>query len=65
MSAQDFGPTREQLAAVFEYAGLDIEPERFEDKFEVYRSTLELIRKASVTGIGETVPAAAFKASWT
>ncbi|MBY4208729.1 hypothetical protein HQO44_19950 [Rhodococcus fascians] len=65
MSAQHFDPTREQLAAVFEYAGLDIEPERLEDKFEVYRTTLGLIRKASVTGIGETVPASAFKASWT
>ncbi|WP_072802438.1 hypothetical protein [Rhodococcoides yunnanense] len=61
---QNFLPSKQQLATVFEYAGLTVSAERLESEFDTYSSTLALIRKASITGIGETVPAAAFNASW-
>ncbi|SNS81681.1 hypothetical protein [Rhodococcoides kyotonense] len=64
MTDNDFQPTKEQLATVFEYAGLPVSAERLESEFDTYSSTLALIRKASIRGIGETVPAAAFNASW-
>jgi hypothetical protein len=52
------------MSAVFDYAGLPIPPDRLAANYEVYSSTLALIRQASVTGLGETVPAVGFKASW-
>ncbi|MGA9872356.1 MAG: hypothetical protein WBQ44_14610 [Rhodococcus sp. (in: high G+C Gram-positive bacteria)] len=61
---QNFEPSKGQLAAVFEYAGLPMSAERLDSEFETYSSTLALIRQARITGIGETVPAAAFNASW-
>lgn len=60
----NFEPTKEQLATVFEYAGLPVSAERLDSEFGTYSSTLALIRKASIAGMGETVPAAAFNASW-
>jgi len=53
-----------QLAAAFEHAGLTISSERLAAKQEIYSSTLALIRTASTPGLGETVPATAFNASW-
>lgn len=61
---QNFEPSKQQLATVFEYAGLSVSGERLDSEFQTYSATLALIRKASITGIGETVPAAAFNASW-
>jgi hypothetical protein len=63
MSDSEFLPSEAQAAA-FEYAGLAISPERLAANYEIYASTLALIRKASTPGLGETVPAVGFKASW-
>jgi hypothetical protein len=64
MSDSDFVPTEAAVAAVFDYAGLTIAPDRLAENYEVYSSTLALIRQASVEGLGETVPAVGFKAAW-
>jgi hypothetical protein len=64
MSDFELMPSEAQVAAAFEYAGLTISPERLAVNYETYSSTLALIRKASTPGLGETVPAVAFKASW-
>ena len=56
--------TNNQLASCFVIAGVDISPERLAANAEVYRSTLTLIRRASVAGLGETPPAISFNASW-
>ena len=64
MSENEFTPTAEQVSAAFEYAGLAVPAVRIAANHETYSSTLGLIRKASVPGLGETVPAAAFKAHW-
>jgi hypothetical protein len=57
-------PSEAQVSAAFEYAGLTISSDRLVANHELYASTLALIRKASTPGLGETVPAAGFKASW-
>jgi hypothetical protein len=64
MSDFEFAPSEAQVAAAFEYAGLTIAPDRLAANYEIYSSTLALIRKASTPDLGETVPAVAFKASW-
>ena len=64
MSDSEFVPSEAQVAAAFSYAGLTISPERLAANHEIYSSTLALIRKASTPGLGETVPAVGFKASW-
>jgi hypothetical protein len=64
MSDADFLPSEDQVAALFDYAGLTISPDRLAANYEVYSSTLALIRQASVAGLGETVPAVGFKADW-
>ncbi|WNG85421.1 hypothetical protein C6A87_015785 [Mycobacterium sp. ITM-2016-00317] len=57
-------PSAEDISAVFEYAGLTVAPERLAEHYETYASTLALIRRASVDGLGETVPAVGFNAGW-
>ncbi|HXO54300.1 MAG TPA: hypothetical protein VN888_25490 [Mycobacterium sp.] len=64
MSDSEFVPSEAQVAAAFEYAGLTISSDRLAVNYESYSSTLALIRKASTPGLGETVPAVGFKASW-
>ena len=64
MPDSEFLPPEAQAAAAFEYAGLTISPERLAANYEIYSSTLALIRKASTPGLGETVPAVGFRASW-
>lgn len=64
MSSNDSVPSRAEVAALFDYAGLSVPPDRLEANYETYSSTLALIRQASVTGLGEAVPAVGFKASW-
>ncbi|MDT5065962.1 MAG: hypothetical protein QOK02_2117 [Mycobacterium sp.] len=64
MSGSEFVPSEAQVAAVFSYAGLTISPDRLSVNHELYSSTLALIRTASTPGLGETVPAVAFNASW-
>ena len=64
MSDSEFVPSETQVAAAFEYAGLTISSDRLAANYESYSSTLALIRKASTPGLGETVPAVGFKASW-
>ncbi|MDT5103047.1 MAG: hypothetical protein QOI25_560 [Mycobacterium sp.] len=64
MSDNEFLPSEDQVAALFDYAGLTITPDRQTANYEVYSSTLALIRQASVAGLGETVPAVGFKAHW-
>jgi hypothetical protein len=64
MSDSEFVPSKAQVSAVFSYAGLTIPPDRLSANHEIYSSTLALIRKASTRGLGETVPAVAFNASW-
>ena len=64
MSDNDSATSEAEVSAVFEYAGLTISPDRMTANYETYSSTLALIRQASVTGLGETVPAVGFKASW-
>jgi hypothetical protein len=59
------GPiTKERLATVFEYAGIEVSPERFEQKAPEYLGFLRLIRQTNIPDLGETVPQTAFKASW-
>jgi hypothetical protein len=65
MSDSEFSPSEAQMSAVFSYAGLTIPPDRLAANYETYATTLALIRMASPPGLGETVPAVAFKASWT
>jgi hypothetical protein len=64
MSDPEIVPSEALVSAVFDYAGLAIPPDRLAANYEVYASTLALIRKASTPGLGETAPAVAFKASW-
>ena len=64
MPDSEFLPSEAQVATAFQYAGLTISPERLAVNFEIYSSTLALIRKASTPGLGETAPAVGFKASW-
>jgi hypothetical protein len=64
MSNSEFVPSEAEVAAAFEYAGLTISADRLAANYETYSSTLALIRKASTPGLGETVPAVAFKAYW-
>ena len=64
MPDSEFLPSEGQVAAAFEYAGLTISSDRLAANYESYSSALALIRKASTPGLGETVPAVAFKASW-
>jgi hypothetical protein len=64
MSDNDSATPEVQLPAVFEYAGLNISSDRLAANYEVYSSTLALIRQASAPGLGETVPAVGFKAHW-
>jgi hypothetical protein len=63
MSDSDI-PSEEAIAAVFDFAGVTVSAERLAEHYETYSSTLALIRKASTPGLGETVPAVGFKASW-
>jgi hypothetical protein len=65
MSDSEFLPSEAQVSSTFSYAGLTISSDRLEANYETYSATLALIRKASTPGLGETVPAVAFKASWT
>jgi hypothetical protein len=65
MSDSEFVPSKAQVSSAFSYAGLTIPADRLEANYETYAATLALIRKASPPGLGETVPAVAFKASWT
>ncbi|AQA02091.1 hypothetical protein BVC93_06220 [Mycobacterium sp. MS1601] len=64
MSDNEFTPSLDDVAAVFAYAELPVAAERLAENHETYTSTLALIRKASTPGLGETVPAVGFKASW-
>jgi hypothetical protein len=64
MSDSEFVPSQAQVSSAFSYAGLTIPPDRLAANYEAYSSTLALIRKASTPGLGETVPAVAFNASW-
>jgi hypothetical protein len=64
MSDSDSAASEAGLAAVFAHAGVDIPPERLAENYELFASTLALIRQASPPGLGETVPAVGFKASW-
>ncbi|MDT5288259.1 MAG: hypothetical protein QOF88_3148 [Mycobacterium sp.] len=64
MSDNDSVTSEALVSAAFEYAGLTIPPDRLAANYETYASTLALIRKASVTGLGETAPAVGFNASW-
>jgi hypothetical protein len=64
VSTPESVPSEAQVSAAFSYAGLVIPVDRLAANYETYSSTLALIRKASTPGLGETVPAVAFKASW-
>jgi len=64
LSDNDSVTSEALVSAVFDHAGLTIPPDRLAANYEVYSSTLALIRQASVTGLGEAVPAVGFKASW-
>ncbi|MGV9797529.1 hypothetical protein ACWDTP_05655 [Mycobacterium sp. NPDC003449] len=64
MSDSNFSPSATQVAAVFEYAELPVSAEHIAADHETYLSTLALIRQVSTPGLGETVPAAGFKAHW-
>lgn len=64
MSDSEFVPSEAQVSAAFSYAGLTIPPDRIAANYAIYSATLALIRKASTPGLGETVPAVAFNASW-
>jgi hypothetical protein len=57
-------PSKNAIAAVFDFAGVPVSEERLTENYDTYSSTLALIRKASTPGLGETVPAVGFKASW-
>lgn len=60
----DFTPSLDEVGVVFAYAELPILAERLTENHETYAATLELIRKASTPGLGETRPANGFNASW-
>jgi hypothetical protein len=64
MPDSEFLPSEAQVAAAFEFAGLTISSDRLTVNYESYSSALALIRKASTPGLGETVPAVGFTASW-
>jgi hypothetical protein len=64
MSDNETPPSAADVAAVFEYAELAVPPDRLAANAELYSSTLALVRRASVAGLGETVPAVGFKAAW-
>ena len=64
MSDNDSVPSPAEVAAAFDFAGLTVSADRLEANYETYSSTLALIRQASTPGLGETVPATGFKASW-
>lgn len=64
LSENDFTPSGVEVAAAFGYAGLVVPPDRLAANYQIYSSSLALIRKASVPGLGETVPAIGFKAHW-
>lgn len=64
MSKEDSVPSEADVAAVLAFAGVTVPPDRLAENYETYSSTLALIRQASVAGLGETVPAVGFKASW-
>jgi hypothetical protein len=57
-------PSPDQVAAVFDFAGLTVPPDRLQANYETYSSTLALIRQVSSTVLGETVPAVGFNAGW-
>lgn len=65
MSDNKSVPSKAQVAAAFDFAGVSVSPERLDANYETYSSTLALIRQASTPGLGETVPAVGFTASWT
>ncbi|MGE2717926.1 hypothetical protein ACQI4L_28025 [Mycolicibacterium litorale] len=64
MSDNEFVPTEAAVAAAFDFAGLSVPADRLAEHYEIYSSTLALIRKASVPDLGETVPAIGFNARW-
>ncbi|CAN5452293.1 hypothetical protein BH11ACT7_BH11ACT7_38430 [soil metagenome] len=64
MSHKDSAPSQAEVAAAFEYAGLTVSPQRLDEHYETYSSTLALTRQVSTPGLGEAVPAVGFKASW-
>jgi hypothetical protein len=64
LSENESTASEAELAAAFEFAGLPVSVDRIAANREAYASTLALIRLASVAGLGETSPAAAFKAHW-
>ncbi|WP_193045576.1 hypothetical protein [Mycolicibacterium baixiangningiae] len=64
MSDNEFVPSEAAVAAAFDFAELTVPPERLAEHYEIYSSTLALIRRASVAGLGETVPAVGFNAGW-
>ncbi|BCI56041.1 hypothetical protein NIIDNTM18_53190 [Mycolicibacterium litorale] len=64
MSDNEFVPSEAAVAAAFDFAELTVPPDRLAEHYEIYSSTLALIRKASVPDLGETVPAIGFNARW-
>jgi hypothetical protein len=64
MSDNESIPSAAAVAAAFEFAELSVPADRLAEHYEIYSSTLALIRKASVPGLGETVPAIGFNARW-
>jgi hypothetical protein len=64
MSDNEFVASEAEIATVFAFAGLTVPADRLAANYEVYSSTLALIREVSAPGLGEIVPAVAFTASW-
>lgn len=64
MSDNEFVPSEAAVAAAFDFAELSVPAERLAEHYEIYSSTLALIRKASTPDLGETVPAIGFNARW-
>jgi hypothetical protein len=64
VSEEETVPTAAAVAAAFALAGLTVAPERLAANYETHSSTLALIRRVSVRGLGETAPAFGFTASW-
>lgn len=64
MPDKSIAPSKADVAVMFAYAALPVGSERLDANYELYSSTLALIRQVSVEGLGETVPAVGFKASW-
>ncbi|WP_279098328.1 hypothetical protein [Gordonia bronchialis] len=56
--------TTEQLGGLFAVTGLVVDDEALRTNAEIYLTTLALIRRASVAGLGETPPAIGFNAAW-